>query len=441
MMKLLQRGFRILLYILGGLFSLFVLIILFKISPALWNRWVVYPQLEKERAALWDQYKKPEQAIPLSSYNGVLHAHTFWSHDSRGLLPEILDGAKQAGLKFIFNSDHKRSQLDTFPRGYQGVYDGIIIESGTEHSTGLMISPFDSVVVDWNKPESDIMRDISQNGGLVTYVHSEDPHHWESPYYQAMEIYNIHTDLKDEDGGILAMMINGTINGGKYRHWAFREIFDEQTAILQNWDRLNENRRVVGIAGVDAHNNQNFRAHRLENGLIEWVGPNADTLVIREPNWFDKLMMGEPDKYGWAFKWELDPYFNSYNFSNDYVFCDSLTNTNIRDNIKKGHVFVSFEHLAKGQGFQYFALNSADSLTAILGDSVSISQVNSLKVLSPYPAKFQLFKDGAITDESEPGYEYSYSLNGAPGNYRIVARVLLDDQWLPWIYTNPIYIY
>ncbi|MBV6643606.1 MAG: hypothetical protein KI791_23000, partial [Cyclobacteriaceae bacterium] len=339
-----------------------------------------------------------------------------------------------------FNSDHKRYQLDTFPRGYHGVYDGIILESGTEHSSGLMISPFDSTIVDWNKPESDIIQEIAQNGGLVSYVHSEDEHDWDDPYYHAMEIYNIHTDVKDEKGGILPFVINGTFNG-KYRHWGFREMFDEQTAILANWDRLNQQRRVVGIAGVDAHNNQNFRARYLENGKIEWVGPNADTLVIREPTWFDQLLMGEPDQYGWAFKWELDPYFNSYNFANDYVFCDTLTNTNIRDHIKKGHVVVSFEHLAKAEGFQYYALNNDDSLSGIVGDSVQVGQVESIHAVSPYPAKFQLYRDGNLLDESDQGYEYNFSIHAQKGNYRIVARVFIGEEWIPWIYTNPIYVY
>ncbi len=431
---------KVIKFSLLGIVTFILIFIVLKISPALWNSWVEYPKLEKERNALWEKYKDPEQVIPIPVYRGVLHAHTFWSHDSRGTLPEILDGATQANLQFMFLSDHKRDQLDTFPRGYHGIYDGLIIESGTEHSSGLMISPFDSVVVDWNKPEAEIMQNIAEKGGLVTYVHSEKEHDWESSHYHAMEIYNIHTDVKDENG-LLSMVINGTFNRGEHIHWAFREMFDEQTAILANWDRLNEERRVVGIAGVDAHNNQNFRARYLDDGKIEWVGPNADTLVIREPIWFDKLMMDEPDKYGWAYKWELDPYFNSYNFSNNYVFCDTFTNTNIRDHIKKGHVFVSFEHLAKGEGFQYYALNDQDTLSGILGDSLSLSMVKSLEAISPFPVKFQLFRDGKIIDESNETYQFSYPVKGASGNYRLVARVEINDGWLPWIYTNPIYIY
>lgn len=45
----------------------------------------------------------------------------------------------------------------------------------------------------------------------------------------------------------------------------FRDLYNEQTEILANWDRLNQNRKIVGVAGVDAHNNQSFRARQLED--------------------------------------------------------------------------------------------------------------------------------------------------------------------------------
>jgi hypothetical protein len=44
-------------------------------------------------------------------------------------------------------------------------------------------------------------------------------------------------------------------------------------------------------------------------------------------------------------------------------------------------------------------------------------------------------------NETDEQYEYSYAINGQPGNYRIVARLKLDEGWVPWIYTNPIYVY
>jgi hypothetical protein len=435
-----KKALKYIGYLVFGILAIVAIALLIMLAPALWNRLVTYPKLEKERSELWAKYTEPERYIDLKSFKGVIHAHTYWSHDSRGTLPEILDAAKQAKLQFIFNSDHKRHQLDTFPRGYHGVFDNIILESGTEHSSGLMISPFDTAVIDWQKPEDEIIREVVQNGGFAMYVHTEKEHDWDNPDYQAMEIYNIHTDLLDENS-ILPFVINNTINGKKYMHWGFRELFDEQTDILNNWDRLNQQRRIVGIGAVDAHNNQNFRARYLEAGRVEWVGPNADAIVVRESNWFDKMVMKAPDKYGWSFKWELDPYFNSYNFVNNHVFCDTFTNVNIKDHILQGHVLVSFESLAPANGFQYFAQNDQDSITAITGDSVNINNVHKFRAVSPFPARFELIENELIHEATEEGYEYISGSIIKPGNYRLVARLKITDKWIPWVYTNPIYLH
>lgn len=439
-MKLLRKTVKIFLYSILTLLGLLLLGLFIIFAPSLWRNIFTYPKMEKQRAELWTKYRQPEQYIEKKSHMGVLHSHTYWSHDSRGTLAEIMEAAKKADLEFIFLSDHARNKLDTFPRSYHGVFDGIIMEAGTESSSGLMVNPFESTVLDWNMETEQLIRHVVERGGLVIYVHTEKDHLWDNPDYQAMEIYNIHTDLLDEKS-ILPFLLNNIVNGGKYKHWGYRELFDEQTAILNNWDRLNKNRQIVGIGAVDAHNNQSFRARYTEDGKVEWVGSNAKTKTIREANWFDKLVLGEPDAHGWAFKWELDPYFESFNFVNNHVFCDTFSNVNIKENIIKGNLYVSFESLAKAKGFQYFALDHAEGVTAILGDSVMINDVSVLKAVSPFPVKFQLLNHGEVIDEATDVYEYNYEPNGRPGNYRIVARVNLNNQWIPWIYTNPIYIY
>lgn len=436
--RLLIRGIKILLYSILG-----ILVILFLVffSPSIWRNWVTYPRLEAQRAALWSRYKKPADYIPLRAYRGVLHSHSYWSHDSRGTLDEILEGAKQAKFDFIFLSDHAHAKLDTFPRGYHGVFDGVILEAGTEGSEGIMVNPFDSVVLDWNKSFDSLIHDVVSHHGLVTYVHSEKEHPWGNPDYQAMEIYNIHSDLLDGNDSYLSLLLNNIVNGKTYKHWTFREIYDDQTAILAKWDSLNQTRRITGIAAVDAHNNNNIRARYTKDGSVEWVGANAKTLSIREPNWLDNLLLDKPDRHGWAFKWELDPYFYSFNYVNDHVFCDTLSNVSIKENVIKGHVFTAFESLAPSDGFQYFAEDDQSNLTGILGDSVPAGQASVLKAVSPFPVKYKLLENGALIYETEAQYEFEYKTQNSTGNFRLVTYILLDDLWVPWIFTNPIYVY
>lgn len=418
-----------------------VVIALVYAAPWLWRSAVVYPKLEKRRAELHARYKKPEQYIKQVDYNGILHMHCYWSHDSRGVMEEILPAAKKAKLDFLFFADHKRSVLDTFPRAYKGVYEGVIFEPGTETSQGLMVCPFDTVIIDWNRPQSDIMKEVVDAGGLSLYLHTEESHDWDDPNYQAMEIYNIHTDLLDEDGSILPLIVNFAINGKKYPHWAMREIYDEQKAIMANWDRLNMKRRITGIGAADAHNNQNVRARYNDKGMVEWYGPNADLIATVEPGWKEKLLLSEPDTAGWAFKFETDAYFTSFNYVNTHVFCDTFSNVNIKDNIVSGHAFVAFENLAFADGFQYFSTGESNSINAIMGDSVAVGSVDKLKAVSPYPVQFKLVKNGEVIDIQDDVYDYEFDPEDNTGNYRIEAHVKLGEERTAWVLTNPIYVY
>ena len=70
-----------------------------------------------------------------------------------------------------------------------------------------------------------------------------------------------------------------------------------------------------------------------------------------------------------------------------------------------------------------------------------VNDVAILRGVSPLPVKFQLLKHGKLIDEIENQYEYKYMLKDEPGNYRLVARIWLGNQWIPWVQTNPIYIY
>jgi len=432
---------RILSWMLKGTALIIIVLLVFTLAKPLWNRYVVYPELEAERAEIWKKHKKPQKFIQHSDYKGVLHSHTYRSHDSRGILEEIIPAAKQAKLNFIFLADHRIADQDTFPRGIQGIFDGVVIESGTESpGASMMVNPLKRTILDWTKDRNQLIKKVVTEGGMVFYLHSEEEHDWANTDYQGMEIYNIHTDLKDEKNP-LAFLINGMVNSGEYRHWSYRELFDEQTKIAALWDSLNNYRKIVGIAAVDAHNNQSIRARYLKNGQVEWVGSNAKTITIKEPGWKEKLLLGKPDVAGWAFKMELDTYFHSFNFVNTHVFGDTLSSRSLKNEVVKGHAYVSFESLAEADGFQFYSTNSSGSLTGIVGDSVNLRQASALHAVSPFPVRFELFRSGKLIDFKENSYDYQFSLKNKPGNYRIVARLKLRGELLPWVYTNPIYIY
>ncbi|MCC5929781.1 MAG: hypothetical protein JJU28_11080 [Cyclobacteriaceae bacterium] len=420
----------------GLIFLLFVVIT----GPYWWKRWVVYPQLDKEKQKLLSEYKQPPRLIDLEEFKGVMHMHSYWSHDSRGQLNEILSAAKETDLDFLFFSDHIRNKLDTFPRSLHGVFDGVIFEPGSETSSGLLVNPLQPMVIDWNRPESEIIAEVVNAGGFVGYLHTEKPHDWDNPDYQAMEIYNIHTDWLEERR-LFPLLINRLVNGTKNRDWAFREIFNEQTAILANWEDINQRRKVTGFGAADAHNNQSLRARYTEEGKVEWVGSGAKTIVIREKNWLDRILLGEPDEAGWAYKWEIDSYAGSFNYVMNHVFADTLSSISIKESIVDGKLLVVFQALAPADGFQFVSLDAKDQVSGIIGDSVMVDSADRLKAVSPYPVKFELLKDGILIESTENVYEYEYKTGGQKGNYRLVALLKYRKQWLPWVYTNHIVLH
>lgn len=433
--KRIRRFFmRSLLITAGLLFILFCIL-----TASAWKKnWIDYPRLDRERIALRSLHKPVFPKTNHLDYKGVLHSHSYRSHDSRGVLEEIIPAAQQAQLDFIFLSDHKRDVQDTFPRGYHGLYNGILIESGTE-SNGMMVSPMDSTILDWSQENETIQQEVIAMGGMVWYVHSEEAHEWGSQAYHGMEIYNIHTDFIDEDG-LFPFLVNSLINGRTYKHWAYRELYNDQPAIWANWDSLNQHRRIVGMAAVDAHDNQSIRARYLEDGRVEWVGSNAKTLNIVEPGLREKWLLGEPDTAGWVFRMGIDDYFHSFNFVNTHILADSLSRLNLRDHLLAGHAYIAFESLAAASGFQFYATNASEEVLGIMGDSIPVAGVQ-LQSTSPLPVQFQLIRNGQIIDEKTDAYTYEFDPKGQSGNYRLVARILLDNEWLCWVMTNPIYLY
>ena len=121
---------------------------------------------------------------------------------------------------------------------------------------------------------------------------------------------------------------------------------------------------------------------------------------------------------------------------------DSLTTSSLGKNMKQGHLFIAFKSLGDAKGFQFYGTNSKDSITGILGDSIKIDQLKNLKALSPLPGQFKLVHNGkTINTSTANAYQFSFSEPIEKGTYRIEMSLNLQGKLIPWVYTNPIYIY
>uniref|UniRef100_UPI003216D792 hypothetical protein n=1 Tax=uncultured Draconibacterium sp. TaxID=1573823 RepID=UPI003216D792 len=418
---------------------MFILLIVGFAAPV-WRHFVTYPKLEKEIAAFQKLRKKTPETTQLNTYRGIMHAHSFWSHDCEGKLTDLIPAAAKNGIDFIFLTDHPHGNIDSFPRGYSGFYNNILIVPGSEKK-GFAAWPLqDSIVLDWNIDKDSLSKNIIEDDGIVFYAHTEEPHNWDNSWYQGMEIYNFHTDTKDEK--LAPNIFNFIANGKKYRIWALRQLFDEQTQILALWDSLNVQRKIVGYSAVDTHENQNFRARYIKDGRVEWIGPNANPIDTLKVTLLNKWLFHEPDNSGWIFKFMIDTYMEGFDYVTNYVFADSLTMSSLSHHIKLGHLFMAFKSLGDASGFNYFAKNNSGKMKAIPGDSLVINEFNSLHAVSPFPGQFRLIHNGTTLDVSDiDSYQYNYSNLNDKGAYRMEVHVNLNGEYVPWIYSNPIYIY
>jgi hypothetical protein len=433
---MIKKIFKYFFIFISG-FIILVLLILF--SPPLWRHWITYPRQAKELNEFHKLRKEPPSLTKLHTYRGILHAHSYLSHDSRGTLYDIIPAAKSDGIDFVFLTDHPHGDIDTLPKGYNGFYSGVLIEPGSEKQ-GFDCWPLDSTIINWKLNKDTLAKNIVSKGGIIFYAHTEEPHNWANPYYQGMEIYNFHTDTKDESA--TSHIFNFIVNGNKYRPLALREFFDEQTTILARWDSLNRYRKIVGFSAADSHENQNIRARYLKDGRIQWMGPNAHVIDTMEVKFWNRWLFQQPDENGWVFKWMIDTYKEGFNYITNYVIADTLSVESLAGHIKKGHLYTAFKSLGDAKGFMYYALDKGDSVIGIPGDSIKVDQVKALNAVSPLPGQFRLIHGGkSVNISSGESYQYTWSEPIQKGAYRIEMHLKLQGKLIPWLYSNPIYVY
>ncbi len=236
-------------------------------TGALRNRYVWLPQVEQDVAALQGQVSAVSLDDGWNEYRCVLHTHSEFSHDSRVPFERILEAGKNVGIDAFFMTDHCVEGHANFSLQWEGLHDGILFVRGFEMSSGFLLwnMPEETNILCMMQPEQ-IAQMAAEKGGLLFFAHSEEDRMWDLPQYRGMEIYNIHTDLKDEN---LAMLLpNLLLCYKRFPALSMRILFDRQTAILENWDNLNQARELTGFAANDAHQNNGIRLIYNEEGAL-----------------------------------------------------------------------------------------------------------------------------------------------------------------------------
>ncbi len=423
----------------GALILLFLIAFLAVFHSALYNRFVNFPR----EARAWEALRAQTEAVSIqhgwNEYKGVCHSHSELSHDSDVPFEEILEALKIAGSDFIFMSDHCIDGKADYSLQWRGVYDGILFAPGFEMQDGFM--PFglpSDTVLDCGEDLEVLAKQIDALGGLLFFAHAEQDRRWELPELVGIEIYNLHADFSDENVRQLAPHILLCL--GAYPDQTIRLIFDRQTELLAKWDRLNEIKKVVGIAANDAHRNVGVRGYYSDKGKLLLHEANAKKIGEYNLNFLTKMLLRilfgplEPGKR--LFTFQLDPYERSVRFVQTHLLARELTEEALLDALREGRVFIAFDMIADSTGFAFVAEHG--DVMAVMGESLPFAEGMRLRVASPIPCRFTILSDGKVMHVGE-GRETTWTPPG-PGRYRAEAELDILGEWVPWVYTNPIWI-
>ncbi|HLJ46217.1 MAG TPA: alpha/beta fold hydrolase [Bryobacteraceae bacterium] len=314
-----------------------------------------------------------------NDYRAVMHVHAEDAPHTKGTRPEVLTAAKATGVQVVMWTDHNGPK----PESWAGMRDGVLFIQGAE-GDHLLSFP---------KPGADL-RFLS---------HLEETPNATSAGFQGTEIYNRHTDAKDEkafDDYFRAAMKNPeewakiAEKEKEYPDEVFAAEGDYLTAFLAFWDKELAKHPFTGIAANDSHKNQIY------NGVT------------------------------------FDPYEVSFRNVSTHILARELTDQAIRDSLREGRVYVSHDWLCDPTGFSFAASNNNGVYD--MGDHIPMLNNTRLVARLPLAAKIKLIHNGDVVGEST-GSDFVYTPKEV-GAYRLEAWLTVDGEERPWIYTNALWL-
>ena len=173
---------------------------------------------------------------------------------------------------------------------------------------------------------------------------------------------------------------------------------------LARWDRLSQERRVVGIGELDNH----------------------DTV--------SRI---------WRFKLSVFPFARVFRLIRTHILTTGPLSGNSRsdiatvlDALKNGRAYVALDYYRNSSGFSL--LLTEEGRSATMGDEFILHRSAEITASVPYTARIRLIRNGSLFHQTT-GKELSLTLC-EPGIYRIEAYLNVYGRYRPWIFSNPIHV-
>jgi len=388
-------------------------------TPSIWDISEALQALRRQRIA----------PPPIEGYRecrGVVHAHTWLSHDSTGTVEEILDAARAAYLDFLITTDHYTPRI--FTEGLDGRQGSLLVVRGVEIALGCtrqgaLTRRCASVLAiglraplapgpdgQWDVDE--LFKVIRSQGALAIIAH---PRGLMNPSYfrnaDGLEICDLADTVRGRLVDVPRFLLGFLMDyGGYYQDEILLPLIVERSNWnLVEWDRFTKTRRYIGLAGNDAHQNLNVLGRQADPYLLTFRAVNTHILA--------------PLRVAEGFR----------------PVAPLLTTDDLMSALRAGRCFTSFNLMADAAGFRFAAHAGAGGpMIALMGDDVQLRDGLVLAAQCPVPGSVELLRDGVPIRRQE-GRKLLHPVDRA-GVYRIEVSLWVVDRWLPWIFSNPIYV-
>lgn len=372
-------------------------------------------------AALLPPLARPPEPVSWAprypAARGAYHIHSNRS-DGTGTLDEIAAAAATAGLSFAIITDHGDGTRRPEPPAYRAgvlVIDAVEISTSGGHyvAFGLPQSPFRLA----GTPES-VIEDVKRLGGFGIAAHPDSAKtelrwtDWRADL-DGLEWLNADSEWRDELWGSLG---RGLLTYFFRPAETLATFLGRPQPTLARWDDLGRTRRLIGLAGADAHARLGFR---------QTVDPYEERVIARVPG-----------------------YVASFEAFQNHVMLDRPLAGDAPDDaetilrgIRAGRVYTTIDGLAGAGAFDFLA--SSGRRRADMGGYLDPDGdvVIEARVAAPPGTRMVLLRDG------QPAYDavgptLTVDVGAHPGVYRIEARLAdMDERTrVPWLVSNPIYV-
>ncbi len=336
----------------------------------------------------------------------VFHVHTTLS-DGGGTPAEVIRAAREAGVAVLGISDH--NNLDAKP--FEGYRDGVLVLVGSELSTpsghvlgvGLERDP----AFRFNGDGLDALEDVRLLGGIPFASHPLSTRAdlrftgFDLPGAWGLELLNGDSDARRAGPRLLLTAFFYRLNPD----YALLAAASSIDPVLERWDALLAERDVAGLAGADAHG-------RLALTRTRTLRFPAYQVLFRQAR--NHLLLASP-------------------LSGDAA-ADRLA---VLDALAAGRFYIGLDALAPANGFSFTVANP-EGRRFTMGDQVDAADPLRARAGGrvPQATRIVLRRDGRVVGESPSRLELPLP---GPGVYR--AEAWLPGWPVPWVITNPIYVF